>query len=235
MLLGILECDHVAERFQPIAVGYREMFTSWIGRSLPGIELQFFNIRNGQYPQSIDDCDVWMTTGSRASAYEEQPWIEWLKTFVRRLRKAEKPFIGICFGHQIMAEALGGNVAKAETGWGVGVHEMKIVQTESWMTPPRAQVAMQYMHQDQVVELPQGAVVLGAAAHCPVAAFRIGSHMLGIQAHPEFVRAYCEALIRDRVERIGAEKAEAALSRIASPTDEDIIAAWIGNFIQYAR
>lgn len=211
------------------------MFTSWIERNLPGMELQFFDACNGQYPQSIDACDAWMTTGSRASAYEEQPWIDWLKNFVCQLRDAEKPLIGICFGHQIMAEALGGKVAKAETGWGVGVHEMKIVQAESWMTPPREQIALHYMHQDQVVRLPEGAVVLGAAAHCPVAAFRIGSHMLGIQAHPEFVRDYCEALIRDRVERIGAEKAEMALSRIASPTDEDIIAGWIGSFLRQAR
>jgi GMP synthase-like glutamine amidotransferase len=231
MKIGLLECDHVLDRYRHIAGDYRDMFAALFDRHAPDITLRLFDACNGEFPNSPDQCDAYLTTGSRFSAYDDIDWIHTLKDFVRRLRDADKPFAGICFGHQLLAEALGGKVAKAASGWGAGVHDIEVARQERWMNPERRNCNLQFMHQDQVVRLPEDSVVLGSADHCPVTMFRVGEKMIGIQPHPEFTAGYSEALIRDRVERIGEAKAEVALASLIRPTDEAIAVKWIAEFL----
>ncbi len=231
MKIGLLECDHVLEQFRHIAGDYREMFTALFNRHAPQITLRPFDACNGEFPSSLDACDAYLTTGSRFSAYDDADWIHSLKDFVRQLRDADKPFVGVCFGHQILAEALGGQVAKAEQGWGVGVHNIEIGHHDAWMKPERRDCGLQFMHQDQVVRLPESGVALSSSDHCPVAMFRVGERMLGIQPHPEFTLAYSEALILNRVERIGEAQAQAALSSLSQATDEAVVVKWIAEFL----
>src|SRR5262249_38080781 len=190
-----------------------------------------FDVCNGEFPPALDAFDAYLATGSRFSAYDDVDWIHVLKNFVRQIQEAKKPFIGVCFGHQILAEALGGKVARAESGWGVGVQAVEIVKPELWMRPEQSSCGLQYMHQDQVVRLPESGVVIGQSDHCPVAMFRVGDSMLGIQAHPEFPKAYSEALLADRVERIGQERVKSALASLDRPTDESIVTKWIVEFL----
>ena len=229
MKVGLLECDHVREELLPIAGDYRQMFADLFAVHAPQLELVNFDVRNGEFPASVDSCEAFVCTGSRFSAYDEDDWIQELKSFVRRLREADKPFVGICFGHQVMAEALGGKVEKAEQGWGIGVHSLNVLQQEHWMQPEQARCGIQYSHRDQIVRLPEHSVLLGESDHCPVAMFRIGDTMLGIQGHPEFPAAYVEALVRGRTELIGAEKVSAA--NFNTPTDESIIIRWLAQFL----
>jgi GMP synthase-like glutamine amidotransferase len=234
MKIGLLECDHVLERFRHIAGDYREMFAAMFARQAPQITLRSFDVCNGEFPSSLDACDAYLATGSRFSAYDDIDWIHALKHFVRRIHEAKRPFVGVCFGHQILAEALGGKVTKAGAGWGVGVHNVEMMKPgtpELWMRPEQSSCGLQYMHQDQVARLPEGAVVLGRSDHCPVAMFRAGDSMLGVQAHPEFMKAYSEALLLDRVERIGEERVKAALASLSQPTDESVVAKWIVEFL----
>jgi GMP synthase-like glutamine amidotransferase len=229
MKVGLLECDHVLEKFRHIAGDYDEMFAAW----LPQVEWHSYDVRHGEFPASADACDAYLTTGSKFSAYDDETWIHTLKDFVRQLRDAGKPFVGICFGHQILAEALGGKVEKAESGWGVGVHRIEVVESEAWMNPEQPAFALQFMHQDQVTQLPGDSVVLSRTEHCPVAMFRVGRTMLGIQPHPEFTVAYSEALIRDRAERIGETKARTALDSLGLATGEALAAAWVAEFLHH--
>ena len=232
MKIGLLECDHILERFRHIAGDYRDMFAALFASHAPQISLQPFDVCNGEFPSSLDACDAYLTTGSRFSAYDDIDWIQALKNFTRRIHEAKKPFVGVCFGHQMMAEALGGRVARAETGWGVGARGVEIIRRELWMRPEQSRCALQYMHQDQVELLPEDGVVIGRSDHCPVAMFRVGDSMLGIQAHPEFPKAYSEALLLDRVERIGEERVKAALPSLSQPTDEPVVAKWIVKFLE---
>lgn len=229
MKVGLLECDHVTGHLLDMAGDYRQMFTQLFSRHAPQLELECFDVRNGEFPASVDDCEAFVCTGSRFSAYDPDDWIQELKGFLRQLRDADKPFVGICFGHQMMAEALGGKVEKAQQGWGIGVHNLNVVKAESWMQPVQASCGVQYTHADQVVRLPENSVVLGESDHCPVAMFRVGETMLGIQGHPEFPAAYVEALVRGRTELIGAEKVNAA--KFNAPTDEAIITNWLAQFL----
>ena len=232
MKLGLLECDHVADRFRAIAGDYREMFPALFARHAPAVSFRNYDVCNGEFPASIDECDGYLCTGSRFSVYQELDWIVALKGFVRRLAEGDRPFIGICFGHQMLGEALGCRVAPAETGWGVGIHAMEMVKREAWMQPEIPSCRLQYMHQDQVPHLPEGGVLLGRTDHCPIAMFRVGDSMLGLQAHPEFTAPYSEALLRDRRERIGNERVETALESLHTPTDEGVVVSWIEAFLR---
>jgi GMP synthase-like glutamine amidotransferase len=226
MKIGLLECDHVNESLRHIAGDYRDMFTSLFARCAPEVELAFFDACNGVLPDSLNDCDGYMTTGSRFSAYDNEPWINDLKVFVRDLRDIEKPFVGICFGHQILAEALGGQVSRVE--WGIGAYEMTIKAEQKWMDPRQRSCSILYSHRDQVLRLPQDSVTMAEAAHCPIAIFGVGERMLGIQGHPEFPMAYVEALVRSRTATIGEQ--QVARADFNSKTDEDVVTRWIAKF-----
>jgi len=227
MRVGLLECDEVTGRFAGVSGGYREMFAAL----LPEARFAYYRAHEGALPASPGACDAWLCTGSRYSAYDTMPWVGALAQFIRDVQESRKPFVGICFGHQMLAQALGGEVAKAQSGWGVGVLPMEIVSSESWMQPPRAEVLIQHMHQDQVQRLPPGSVVLGRSAHCEIGMFRVGETMLGIEGHPEFTPEFSAALIRARRERIGVERSDAALKSVRQPNDGMLVGRWIARFL----
>jgi GMP synthase-like glutamine amidotransferase len=163
--------------------------------------------------------------------YDGTPWIAELAAFIRGTQD-EKPFVGICFGHQMLAHAMGGEVAKAKQGWGAGVLPLEILKNESWMEPALPQVRIQHMHQDQVVRLPEESVLLGKSDHCEVGMFRVGETMLGIEGHPEFTVEFGAALIRSRRERIGAREADRALKSLDGKADGGVVGRWIARFLE---
>lgn len=228
MNIGLLECDHVAERFQPIAGDYPAMFGKLFGAHFNLIP---YDVCNNVWPASLEECDAYLCTGSRWSVYDEVPWIHELKVFVRRVQAARTPFVGICFGHQMLAEALGGKVEKSAYGWGVGIRDVEFTLVEPWMQPRQTTLKLHYMHQDQVMRLPANSLVLARSEHCPVAAFRVGETILGLQAHPEFTNDYSAALLTDRIARIGAERVAAAQASLAQRTDEAVFVQWVVEFL----
>jgi GMP synthase-like glutamine amidotransferase len=229
--IGLLECDHVVGRFPQVAGGYREMVADLLGPQLQGLSFAYYDACHGEVPAPAA-CDAYLCTGSKYSVYDGFDWIGTLSNFIQRLDAAKKPFVGICFGHQMLAHALGGKVARAAQGWGVGVLPMTILRQEPWMRPRQATCKLQYMHQDQVQRLPEQSTVLARSGHCEVAMFRAGETMLGIEGHPEFTVPYGEALIRARAERIGAGRAQAALESLAQPTDGNVVGRWIAEFLK---
>lgn len=233
MNIGLLGCDDVPERFRHLGGTYRDMFEALLTPHAPHTRFTWYPVYEGELPASIDACDAYICTGSRYSVYEDRDWIHALGDCVRRLHEAGKPYVGICFGHQMLAHALGGEVRRAEQGWGVGLHKMRITTLESWMQPEQSECKLQYMHADQVQRMPAGGALLGSARHCPIAMFRVGT-MLGIEGHPEFPAAYIEALLLDRKSRIGPERVAPALASLSERTDEALVAGWIANFLAEA-
>jgi GMP synthase-like glutamine amidotransferase len=232
MHIGLLACDEVAERFRHIAGGYQEMFERLLSPHVPGLQITRFDAQALSLPTDVAACDAWITTGSRASVYDDAEWIREAEVFVRKVADSDRPFVGVCFGHQLLAYALGAEVKRAPAGWGVGVLSMSIVHQENWMVPERSTVRLQYMHADQVTQPPAGATLLGSAPHCPVAMFQFGPRLLGIEAHPEFPAAYSRALIEDRRARMGERAATDALARVDEPTDSSIVGGWIARFLR---
>jgi len=230
--IGLLGCDHIAERFLPIAGDYGDLFAAMLKPVGDKLTLQYFDVCNGELPTTTESCDAYLCTGSRFSAYDDYPWVQALKSFVRGLHDARKPFVGICFGHQILAEALGGKVERSGQGWGVGVHTMEILRAETWMRPALSACKLQYLHQDQVTQLPPQSTLLARSGHCRVAMFRVGERLLGIEGHPEFPAALNKAIIVDRTTLIGPERAHAALASINESTDHAVVAGWIIEFLR---
>ncbi|TLV00840.1 glutamine amidotransferase-related protein [Dyadobacter luticola] len=232
MKVGLLECDHVREELQYIAGDYREMFPALFSEVTSEWDFHFYDVCNGQFPESVDECDLYMCTGSRFSVYDEEDWILRLKQFVRDIYQSEKMFVGLCFGHQMLAEALGGQVLKSPGGWCVGVHRFDITHPEMWMQPHLPSLNMLMMCQDQVMTMPEDSTLLATSEHCPVAMFRVGENMLGMQAHPEFTRLYDKALMELRVERIGEEKVRLGIESLALEVHRTEAAQWIKNFAE---
>lgn len=199
MRLGILMTGRVNETLVEEFSEYDEIFTRLYQAVDPSIETVSWPVLEGVFPQEPHDADAWLVTGSKHGVYDDLPWIPPLKDFLRSVRGAGVPMIGICFGHQIMAEAFGGSAVKYEGGWGVGVHRYEMSQAPGWIDAPPEDFAMHAFHQDQVVALPADARVLASSAFCENAMVSYGDpevpDAISIQPHPEFSAGYAKALL----------------------------------------
>ncbi|MCU1453741.1 MAG: glutamine amidotransferase class [Acidimicrobiales bacterium] len=227
--VGLLVCGHVHPEALDVGGDYPELFTA-LFRNQP-VRLVRFDAESGQLPASLDDCEAWITTPSRASVNDDAPWIRAIEDLVRALVAAERPFAGMCFGHQVLARACGGRVERAPGGWGVGAQRFDVVARAPWMAPRAPTFTLVASHEDQVVELPPGAQLLATAAYCPNAMFAIGPRALGLQPHPEFPAALSRRLTVLRRDLIGAEASAAALASLDAPLDRDLVAGWIARFL----
>ena len=193
MRLGLLVCDHVRPEFEHISGDYPDMFRRLFAGH-PEVGIVVYDVIGGEMPADPGECDAWITTGSRYSVNDDEPWISDLEDFVRDVAKAQVPFVGVCFGHQLIAKALGGTVVESERGWGVGAKEVE-VRGDLGLGPSYTVLTS---HQDQIEDLPPGAEILGWNEHCPVSMLGVGENMIGIQGHPEFEAGYSEALMQSR-------------------------------------
>lgn len=234
MKIGLLECDHVRDELKYIAGDYRQMFPALFLQVAPNWEFVFYDVCNGHFPDTVNECEAYICTGSKNSVYDDEEWIDCLKDFVRTIYQFNKIFIGVCFGHQILGEALGGKVQKSAVGWCVGVHSFKTLQLENWMDPAYSVFNLLMMCQDQVIQLPPKSTLLAQTSDCNHAMFSVGNKMLGIQAHPEFPKEYNQALMELRVERIGPAKVEFGIASLELPTHELEVAGWIRKFVDQA-
>jgi GMP synthase (glutamine-hydrolysing) len=230
MRIGLLVCDHVRPEFLGISGDYDDMFRRLFADH-EEVEVVAYDAVNGELPAGPGEADAWLTTGSRHSVNDDQPWIRELEGFVQDVAAAGVPFVGICFGHQLIAKALGGSVVKSDRGWGVGMKEVELKEDLGWGDSYRVLTS----YQDQVDSLPPGAEILGWNDHCPVSVMGVGSTILGIQGHPEFEPAYSQALMESRRGTvIPAETIDAGLDSLADEPDGAKLAEWILEFVSGA-
>ncbi|MFK7983679.1 MAG: amidotransferase [Saprospiraceae bacterium] len=227
MTVGLLVCDQVRPEYKEAFGTYPGMFQALF----PEYEFKSYRVHQGEFPESVMECEVYMATGSSHSVYENLEWIHQTKAFIRALYEANRYFIGFCFGHQLMASALGGKVEKAAIGWCVGVHEFEVVHLKYWMRPAKTQVNFLMMCQDQVVELPPNTIRLAGSKACPNAMLQIGERMISVQGHPEFSTAYDQTLMESRVEKIGATTVASGIASLDKRIDVDLFRTWVARFL----
>ncbi|HYC75681.1 glutamine amidotransferase-related protein [Brevundimonas sp.] len=205
---------------------YPAMFRALLG---DGYAFEVFDAQAGEWPDPAA-FGAAIITGSSTGVYEDHPWIAGLLDWIRAA-KGRTGLIGVCFGHQAMAQALGGRVEKSDRGWGVGLHRYDVVSAEPWMTPPAAAVAIPASHQDQVVDRPADARVILTSDFTPFAGLAWGDDAITLQGHPEFTRAYAADLTGGRRERIGAAITDRALDSLTRPDDRQLVGDWLRAFI----
>lgn len=226
MHLGILQTGIVPEELAGEHGTYFDMFNAL----LDGHDFAFTNyaVVDGVFPDSVHEHDGWLITGSRHGAYEDHPWIPPLETFIRDVRAAEIPMVGVCFGHQIMAQALGGKVIKFGGLWGVGCKEYE--------RPDGSTIRLLAMHQDQVVVKPPEADVLLQSDLSRYAALSYSGKAISFQPHPEFSVDFMRGLIESRIgTAIPEEQALPALETLDLPNDSSTVALEIAEFFKSAK
>ena len=223
MKVAILETGRppgtLAEQFGT----YPDMFARLLGA---GFEIEIFDVQAGALPEANMHA-AYLITGSPAGVYDPLPWIDPLQRFIRSA--GDSKMIGICFGHQVMAEALGGHVEKSDKGWGAGLHRYAIVRSEPWIDSA-ATIAAPASHQDQVVVQPPNTDVVAASDFTPLAALAWTDRpAISFQFHPEFSPAFAKALIAQRFDTVSDP--DAAIASLDAPNDNARVGQWIRNFL----
>ena len=227
MKLAILETGRppgdLAQRFGD----YPAMFAKMLG---PEFEVQSFDVTAGELPDPAAR-DAVLITGSPAGVYEDHDWLPGLFDFIRAAKDSK--MIGVCFGHQAMAEALGGHVEKSDKGWGVGLHSYPIIRHEAWMDDVPL-VAAPASHQDQVVQPPPNAELIASSVFTPYAGFAWRDQpAISFQFHPEMSPAFAGALYDSRRDRIPG--VDAAIASLDAPNDNARVGQWINRFLSGAE
>ena len=213
---------------------YPARFRALLGESVATVR---FDVQAGRLPDDPTEFQGAIVTGSAAGVYDDLPWIAPLLDWLRNARGKTR-LVGICFGHQALAQAFGGHVEKSDRGWGVGLHRYEVATHEPWMYPRASTVSIAVSHQDQVVVRPPEARVIAACDFTPYAALAYDDPTGGdngavsFQCHPEFQPEYAAALVEARRgHRIPHDVADEAIASLKGPNDRAVLTAWIRAFL----
>ena len=210
--IGILVCDHVLPELLEASDGedYGAMYARFLRSAEPDLDLRVYDVVDGELPDAVDECDAWIITGARYDANSDEPWVVELRELLRRLHAARARTAGICFGHQVLAEALGGRTGRASS-WKAGPQRLALDDTP-WFEG--VELDLHAMHQDVVLEAPPGAQVIARGTTAAVPAFVLDQHVLAVQDHPEYSDRYIRGLIEARRPRMGDDVTDAALAAV---------------------
>ena len=146
-------------------------------------------IASGAVLPNPQACLGVVISGSHAMVTDDAPWMAALQTWLHQICMAGVPVLGICFGHQLLAQTLGGHVAPHPAGLELGTVPISIQadvsQDPLWQYMPSCFDA-QVVHYQSVRRLPAGACALAGNSHEPHQAFRWRDNVWGVQFHPEF-------------------------------------------------
>jgi GMP synthase-like glutamine amidotransferase len=238
--VAILRADDVRPELADTYGEYPEMFEVLLSeankqRPLKDqvvLKAMAYRTNQGVFPANIDEYDAYIITGSKSGIYDDEDWIKALKQYVLRLNAKNKKLIGICFGHQIIAEALGGHAGKASCGWEIGVKQAVMFKGGDPRFSGVSEFCLTYSHQDQVLEKAPGSQVLAATPNCPIAMTSLGSHILTFQGHPEFVKSYARALFELRESSYPAEVYSECKASLSIDTQHLEVAHWMIDFMR---
>ena len=225
MLIGILQTGLAPDALSPQMGDYPDMFARLLDGH--GFTFRTYKVVEGEFPKGVKDCEGWLITGSRHGVYEDHPWIAPLEQFIRDAFATRVPVVGICFGHQIVAQAMGGKVERYEAGWAVGATDYDFAGEK---------VTLNAWHRDQVVTAPEGAKVVATNDFCANAALLYDDCAFTVQAHPEFRPEFVDGLMKTRGKGLVPDEVmAAAATRLADPLQDKTMAGRIAAFFKEPR
>lgn len=226
MKIGILQTGIVVPELAETHGQYPDMFIDRLGHA--GFEFETWAVVNGEFPPGPEAADGWLVTGSRHGIYEDHAWLPPLEAFIRQIVAAGKPLVGICFGHQVIAQALGGDVVKFPGGWSIGP---QVYDFEG-----RGPKTVMAWHQDQVITPPKGAETLASSDFCTHAALLYPGQAYTVQPHPEFDASFTKGLIDKRGPGVvPAPLLEQAAACIDTPLDSAELIDDLIYFLKHKR
>jgi GMP synthase-like glutamine amidotransferase len=224
MKIAILETGYPPGDLASEFGDYPQMFEKLLG---PEFDIERFDVQAGELPDP-NAHDAVLITGSPAGVYEPLPWIEPLQQFIRSAKDSR--MVGVCFGHQVLAEALGGRVKKSDKGWGAGLHRYDVARAEPW-TDGNGSIAIPASHQDQVVIQPPETKIVARSDFTPFAALAWTDRpAISFQFHPEFSPAFAKALIEKRYDIV--PDPDGAIASLDAPNDNERVGSWIRRFLK---
>ncbi len=222
MKIGILQAGHVPDALIEETGDYCNLFAEFLDGH--GFVFDCYSVVDMQFPTDAGAADGWLITGSRHGVYENHPFIPPLEALTREIYRQEVPLVGICFGHQIIAQALGGSVEKYAGGWSVGATEYRLGE---------APVVLNAWHHDQVTTPPDEATVLGSSEFCQYAFLGYGAKAFSVQAHPEFNSTFVKGLIDTRGRGVVPESLlEKATTKLSVENSSTLLAEKIATFFK---
>lgn len=236
MKLTIIETGRapgaLADRFPR----YPDMFRALLAPADENLSFTATSLLDGEPLPDPSACEAVLITGSPFGVYDSPPWMDPLRAFIRGAAAARTPMVGVCFGHQVIADALGGDVRKSEKGWGVGRHTYEVIARRDWMAGAGQAVSLAVSHQDQVITPPKGVTTLARSAHTEHAILAYDEiPAISVQGHPEFSDTYVGALYNNRRGKALTEaQVDAAIASLDQPQDNALVARWIANFLRSA-
>lgn len=237
MKIGILETGHLSDTLKAKYGRYPDFFERLVGPHLPDASFFTVSIVDGEVAKSPQQADGWIITGSRSGAYEDEPWIPPLEAFLRACMAEDVPIVGICFGHQILAQAMGGKVVNSDKGWGVGILDYQLLDHLDWLKIEGNAFSIPAIHQDQIVVQPEGTHLFATSEFCPIAGLIYGDpdapKAMTIQPHPEMSAAFVADISEERLRHIIPEGVmQPALETLSKPGDQ---IAWGKSIASFFR
>ena len=231
--LGILQTNHdksveVGDAFPDDAHRFRDLFDAQDDR----FQYQVYMTIGGELPETLEEQDAFMITGSPLSVLDKHIFTDALTDFIKRCDAARKPLMGACFGHQAIARALGGKVERSNNGYNVGIENTRFHHTRQWMTPAVDSLPMYVFHEDQVIELPEGCELLGSSDNCKIASFAKGDHIFTTQAHPEFSHEFMACVLGFTEKKMPADDVSRAWQSMELEQQGHVFGTWSTSFFK---
>lgn len=230
--IGLLVCDTFTDDLRAkYKCEYEDLFIDALLDVDKDLSFVAYPVYRGILPSSVQQCDGWLITGSKAGVYEQLPWMPKLEAFLKEAYEADAPIIGVCFGHQILAHSLGGKVEKSDKGWGLGLQQYDLLEPIAGL---EGAMDLYAIHQDQVVIVPDEARVFAKTDHCPNAGLLYNRRAVSFQPHPEFSKEMETDLInRNKGGIISDEQADQALQSLElKPAQGRAVMSYMVDFIR---
>lgn len=227
MRICVIQIGHSAPNTQPntqsASVPASQRFITALTPHLPQAQWSVVHAVTDPLPP-VDAFDGYLITGGKYSVFDPYDWQDRLLDFITALADTDIPMIGICYGFQAIAHALGGTVERSPKGYGVGLMPVDLIGDKTYY--------IHAMHQDQVTALPRGAVLTMTSTFCPISGFEIGNQFLGLQHHPDFTCDINRRLMHARIDRMGQDRVAKGLASLDGPDDTETAVRWLAAFFQ---